>query len=110
MDLGINIYGVKIYSHSIMKKHPCIASYSCEVAQTKRLREDGYVGMLNHSFAYLFPHRQNKQFSFSTDYQFGGDRNECGDVCVSEFLKMNDEKLLSYNSVWYIREDGDCEA
>ena len=64
MDLGINIYGVKIYSHSIMKKHPYIASYSCEVAQTKRLREDGYVGMLNHSFAYLFPHRQNKQFRF----------------------------------------------
>jgi len=28
-----------------MKKYPYMASYSCEVDQTKRLREDGYVSI-----------------------------------------------------------------
>ena len=45
MHLGINICGVKIYSHSIMKKYPYMASYFCEVDQTKRLREDGCVSI-----------------------------------------------------------------
>jgi len=45
VHLGINIYGVKIYNHSIMKYYPYMTSYSCEVDQMKRLKADGYVSI-----------------------------------------------------------------
>jgi hypothetical protein len=46
-----------------------------------------------------------KRMIFSTDYQFGGLHQECGDVTLSEFFKLHDEQKLNYNSLWYIYPD-----
>lgn len=42
VHLGINIFGVKIYNHQIMRHYPYTESYSCEVDQAARLRADGF--------------------------------------------------------------------
>ncbi len=40
---------------------------------------------------------------FSTDYQFGGTEQECGEVTISDFIRLHDEEKLRYNTLWYIR-------
>ncbi len=47
-----------------------------------------------------------QQIIFSTDYQFGGDRQECGHVTLGEFFKLHDQDKLQYNQLWYIDEAG----
>ena len=42
---------------------------------------------------------------FSTDYQFGGKRRVFGEICLSSFLAMHDERKLKYNVLYYIRKD-----
>jgi hypothetical protein len=46
-----------------------------------------------------------KRITFSSDYQFGSSRQECGGVTLSQFLKLHDQKRLRYNSIWYICSD-----
>jgi hypothetical protein len=45
------------------------------------------------------------RITFSTDYQFGGDRQECGEVAFSEFFRLHDAHALRYNRFWYVRAD-----
>ena len=46
-----------------------------------------------------------QRITFSTDYQFGSLRQECGEVTLSQFLKLHDQKKLRYNSLWYVYSD-----
>jgi hypothetical protein len=46
-----------------------------------------------------------RRITFSTDYQFGGDRQECGEITFSEFFRLHDEHALRYNRFWYVRPD-----
>lgn len=43
------------------------------------------------------------RITFSTDYQFGGDRKECGEINILEFFRLHDARKLRYNRFWYIR-------
>ena len=45
VHLRMNIYGVKIYRHEIMKGFPYQESYSCEVDQVKRVRDAGFFAV-----------------------------------------------------------------
>lgn len=45
------------------------------------------------------------RMTFSSDYQFGGVRRECGEVTLTEFFNLHDRRLLKYNSLFYIRAD-----
>ncbi len=47
-----------------------------------------------------------RRITFSTDYQFGGDRQECGAVTLAEFFRLHDEHALRYNRLWYVEPDG----
>lgn len=46
-----------------------------------------------------------RRITFSTDYQFGGDRKECGEVSLSEFFRLHDQRALRYNTFWYVHPD-----
>jgi hypothetical protein len=46
-----------------------------------------------------------RRITFSTDYQLGGDRRECGEVTFSEFFRRHDAHDLRYNRFWYVRPD-----
>ncbi len=46
-----------------------------------------------------------RRITFSTDYQFGGDRKECNEVTFSDFFRLHDERALRYNRFWYVRPD-----
>lgn len=46
-----------------------------------------------------------RRITFSTDYQFGGERQACGEVTFSEFFRLHDEYALRYNRFWYVRPD-----
>jgi len=45
------------------------------------------------------------RITFSSDYQFGGERRECGEVTLSEFFALHDRRQLWYNALYYIRAD-----
>lgn len=46
-----------------------------------------------------------KRLAFSTDYQFGGPRRECGEISLSQFFQLHDQHALRYNCLWYVRAD-----
>ena len=46
-----------------------------------------------------------RRITFSTDYQFGGERQEGGEITFSEFFRLHDERALRYNRFWYVRPD-----
>lgn len=43
--------------------------------------------------------------AFAAEYQFGGERRECGEVSLSEFFQLHDSHALRYNCLWYVRSD-----
>ena len=43
------------------------------------------------------------QITFSTDYQFGGDRQVCGELTLDEFFRLHDDHALRYNSLWQLK-------
>lgn len=43
------------------------------------------------------------RMTFSSDYQFGGERREGGEVTLTEFFDLHDRRLLLYNSLFYVR-------
>lgn len=45
------------------------------------------------------------RITFSSDYQFGGNRRECGELTLTEFFDLHDARLLKYNSLYFIRTD-----
>lgn len=45
VHLRMNIYGVKIYRHEVMKRFPYRESYSCEVDQAKRILNAGFFAV-----------------------------------------------------------------
>ncbi len=47
-----------------------------------------------------------RRITFSTDYQFGGDRQECDEVTLAEIFRLHDGPALRYNRFWYVRSDG----
>lgn len=47
-----------------------------------------------------------QQITFSTDYQFGGDRQECGKLTLKEFFGLHDEHALRYNRLWHLKSNG----
>lgn len=47
-----------------------------------------------------------KQIVFSTDYQFGNERCECGEITLSHFFDLHAKQKLRYNNLWYIKADG----
>ncbi len=46
-----------------------------------------------------------RRITFSTDYQFGGRKRECGEVTLSEFFHLHDQHKLRYNKLWRVRPD-----
>ncbi len=46
-----------------------------------------------------------QRLAFATDYQFGGERQECGEITLSQFFQLHDRHALRYNCLWYIRGD-----
>ena len=46
-----------------------------------------------------------RRITFSTDYQCGGRRRECGELTLSEFFRLHDKHKLRYNRFWYVRPD-----
>ena len=53
----------------------------------------------------LFAASPHHRITFSTDYQFGGDRQECGEVTFSAFFDLHARRSLRYNSLWILRPD-----
>lgn len=47
-----------------------------------------------------------KRIVFSTDYQFGGKRRECGEITLSRFFDLHAKQKLRYNHLWFIKVDG----
>jgi hypothetical protein len=43
---------------------------------------------------------------FSTDYQFGSERQECGEITLSRLFELHGSKALRYNQLWYVTKDG----
>lgn len=50
----------------------------------------------------LLAESPQRRITFSTDYQWGGDRQECGEVTLSEFFRLHDGHGLRYNQLWYV--------
>jgi len=46
-----------------------------------------------------------QKITFSTDYQFGGMQQECGEVELSKFFEFHDQKKLQYNNLRYVYAD-----
>ena len=46
-----------------------------------------------------------QRITSSSDYQFGGLRQECGEVTFSQFLQLHEQKKLRYNNLWYVCSD-----
>lgn len=46
------------------------------------------------------------RLAFATEYQFGGEKKECGEISLSEFFRLHDRHALRYNCLWYVRSDG----
>jgi hypothetical protein len=46
------------------------------------------------------------RLAFATEYQFGGEKRECGEVSLSEFFQLHDRHALRYNCLWYVHSDG----
>jgi hypothetical protein len=44
--------------------------------------------------------------TFSTDYKFGGDQQECGEVTLDEFFRLHDGHELRYNRLWRLKPNG----
>lgn len=44
--------------------------------------------------------------AFAAEYQFGGEKCECGEISLSEFFQLHDRHALRYNCLWYVRSDG----
>ncbi|HSI63634.1 MAG TPA: hypothetical protein VLE43_10965 [Candidatus Saccharimonadia bacterium] len=45
------------------------------------------------------------RLAFATEYQFGGEQKECGEISISEFFNLHDRHALRYNTLWYVRSD-----
>ena len=45
------------------------------------------------------------RLAFATEYQFGGEKRECGEISLSEFFNLHDRHALRYNTLWYVRPD-----
>lgn len=59
VHLCMNIYGVKIYRHEIMRRFPYQSSYSCEVDQVKRILAGGFFAIDLHEADALKPQTEN---------------------------------------------------
>lgn len=42
---------------------------------------------------------------FSTDYQFGGERQECGETTLTDFFDLHDRQALRYNTLYFVKPD-----
>lgn len=47
-----------------------------------------------------------KRILFSTDYQFGSNRRECGEIAFSRCFDLHAQHKLRYNHLRYLRADG----
>lgn len=47
---------------------------------------------------------QNR-ITFSTDYQFGSERREYGEISLSQFFDLHARHELRYNHMWHIKPD-----
>jgi hypothetical protein len=47
-----------------------------------------------------------KRVIFSTDYQFGGEPCELGEINYSGFFELHARQELRYNQLWYVKQDG----
>jgi hypothetical protein len=45
------------------------------------------------------------RITFSTDYQFGSERCECGEIAFSRFFELHGRHELRYNQLWYVKPD-----
>jgi len=45
------------------------------------------------------------RITFSTDYQFGSERRECGEILFSRFFDLHARRELRYNHLWYVKPD-----
>ena len=55
---------------------------------------------------YLLAASPEQKITFSTDYQFGGERQECGEVTLDEFFRLHDSHALRYNRIWHLKSNG----
>ena len=46
-----------------------------------------------------------RHITFSTDYQFGGRRRECGEITFSQFFDLHARRKVRYNRFWYVTPD-----
>jgi len=46
---------------------------------------------------------------FSTDYQFGGNRRERGEISFAKFFDLHTRRQLRYNSLYFIQADSSSE-
>jgi len=46
-----------------------------------------------------------RRITFSTDYQFGSDRRECGEIAFSRLFELHARHELRYNQLWYVNPD-----
>lgn len=75
---------------------------SCETVLVFRTEaRDDVKDLMQRLLAASPQHR----ITFSTDYQFGGERRECGEVTLTQFFAFHDRRLFRYNSLFIIRAD-----
>ncbi|HEX2948597.1 MAG TPA: hypothetical protein VHV83_03360 [Armatimonadota bacterium] len=43
------------------------------------------------------------RITFSTDYQFGGERRICSEITLADFVNLHDQRSLRYNELYFIR-------